>query len=267
MAGLAPLRFRRAGVGRLRRVGRAFLIAQGDAEAGDGFPHLEAVSHVAQRMPVGREEVGAIAHIVSLAARLAPCHRGTNWCFAARVKRSGSFGMTTQPAHAADAGLARGVAADGLKSAHLSEAGLAAAMAARAAAAADAAGSSIAGIVVLCVSLFENAAIMMRASRFIVSISIAGNSDTPPLVRPAFDETAVRGDGTRGDGGAGDFSGLLLPCLDRFQYLQRLIRRAAKRHCVAAVAENLGIREIGGHRQTQIVHSRYAEADNPADKV
>ncbi len=106
--------------------------------------------------------------------------------------------MTTQPAHSVDAGLAGGVAADGLESTHLGEAGLAAAMAARAAAAADAAGSSIAGIVVLCVSLFENAAIMMRASRFIVSISIAGNSDTPPLVSPAFDETAVRDDATRG---------------------------------------------------------------------
>ena len=98
-----------------------------------------------------------------------------------------------------DAGLAGGVAADGLESTHLGEARLAAAMAARAAAAADAAGSSIAGIVVLlCVSFFENAAIMMRASRFIVSISIAGNSDTPPLVSPAFDETAVRDDATRG---------------------------------------------------------------------
>jgi hypothetical protein len=75
---------------------------------------------------------------------------------------------------------------------------VAVAMAARAAAMADAAGSSIAGIVVLPVPFFENAAIMMRASRFIVSIFHAGNSETPPLVRPAFDETAVRGDGTRG---------------------------------------------------------------------
>ena len=88
---------------------------------------------------------------------------------------------------------------------------MAVAMAARAAAAADAAGSIIVGIVVLLrVSFFENAEIMMRASRFMVSISIAGNSDTPPLIRPASDETGLTGEevgligvaGLTGGGGA-----------------------------------------------------------------
>ena len=124
---------------------------------------------------------------------------------------------------------------------------------------------------------------MVRASVFIVSKSIGGNSETPPLAangagvaNPGAKAAAPHWLVTRRPRGrlrggrdrrSRDLAGLLLPCLGRFQDLQRLIRRAAKRHCVAAVAENLGIREIGGHRQTQIVHSRYAEADNPADKV
>lgn len=64
---------------------------------------------------------------------------------------------------------------------HPGDTRLAVAIAARAAASAAAAGSRIAGIVVLpCAPFLEKAAIMMRASRFIVSISI-GNSETPPL--------------------------------------------------------------------------------------
>ncbi len=66
---------------------------------------------------------------------------------------------------------------------HIRDADLALAIAARAVASAATAGSGIAGLVEPpCAPFFENAAIMMRASRFIVSISAGGNSETPPLV-------------------------------------------------------------------------------------
>ena len=121
------------------------------------------------------------------------------------------------------------------------EARLAVAIAAWAAAAAAAAGSSLAGIEApACMLFFENAAIMIRASRFIASIFIAENSERHPwLLMARCKRTPAAATEGR------DLSSLRLFGLERFQDLQRLIRRAADFHGVTAVAQDLVSDRLG----------------------
>lgn len=62
-------RFTPTRLGCARRIGRPFLVAEGDPELRDGLPRGKPVGDGPQGMRRGREQVGAVAHAVILPRR------------------------------------------------------------------------------------------------------------------------------------------------------------------------------------------------------